>query len=402
MADPMTPPNKLSLMRFAPDIPPRVSSLFPKSQRKTFSQLEQLKENLKRKESQLSVGSAASTMSDFLENRLELIVEVDKHLGDTIKTLKSALQGQAQQDKEIHREIQNCLEKRALDEEIRWTEACSAILTQQFKGRIDGKSNERRDGGEQITWGDKLKTLYKSRKPDEPTRLWCPVLREYAVHPRESRAAHIVPWSLGYENIKHIFGSKSGHETVSDIKNGMIISTVVEKALDLFWIAIIPSKTKSKVQESKTVLMDDSKMDVKLSIGSKFRWRKLMTGTIWATPGKYLDKSILAKLGEHLGDVKMSKKCLSENTFESPIKSDLADTISKDLLVYHANPPLLEGQDDDEGGDIEMEDADNQKEGEDEEEEEGDDEDEEEEQDDEDEEEEEEEDEEEEWGGFAE
>lgn len=61
-------------------------------------------------------------------------------------------------------------------------------------------------------------------------------------------------------------------------------------------------------------------------------------------------------LGEHLGDVQIGKKCLSESTFATPskVKPEDVERVTNDLSVYHAGPKLeVEAAED---RDVEMED----------------------------------------------
>lgn len=88
-------------------------------------------------------------------------------------------------------------------------------------------------------------------------------------------------------------------------------------------------------------------------LGTKGQTEKqiqLMTGEIWASPGNYLNRAILAKLGELLGEVKLSKVFLDAGTFRAPhnITVEEVHLVAKDLMVHVSKVKLVEDQESEE------------------------------------------------------
>ncbi|KAL8730648.1 MAG: hypothetical protein Q9166_003961 [cf. Caloplaca sp. 2 TL-2023] len=385
MANPVTPPNKYSLAGYMPSIPPRLSSRLTKSDQENLLRVQSSESDLKRKVSKISVGSTKSQEAEFLDLRAEQIENADAGLRDTLKALKSL-------DKAIHSDrvedinaaIQDCLEKRArLTAEdlilrsrrariledmsnmsstlgIKWSDAYSTLITQEFRGKVQATKSSRRDDKQQREWSDSLKDMYSSWEfPDRKGGVWCPVMKAYAPV-RYRKAAHIVPWALGVDNITHIFG-EDGYTVVTRYKNGLVLDKDVEKALDRGWIVIIPSSKKSQYDEFKTMLIDEDRRHLEIGKGPQ-TWgikgwaekeQQLVNGTIWATPDHHLQRSILAKLGESLGNITFSNPFLDQSSFSSGgTTEDDAKRVADEAMVNAAKPKLVQGDTTDEDVDM--------------------------------------------------
>ena len=81
------------------------------------------------------------------------------------------------------------------------------------------------------------------------------------------------------------------------------------------------------------------------TLGWEEKKNTLMTGEVWATPGRYLHRSILARLGYRLGDVSIGRKMLDSTTFDDIyVSDDEAETIAKDLSSQNSDPNLIVDQ----------------------------------------------------------
>ena len=218
-----------------------------------------------------------------------------------------------------------------------------------FEIRSDAKHRE---------WKEDLRIHYNSFDSTDNELLWCPIMQRYA--PSGSRtAAHIVPHALGFRNVGFLFGEPdNGFDLLWSVRNGITMASILEKDFDRgdFVLVPVPSDPGSPT-EWKLVLINEKKKkypvgDSELKyedlerplvwknderpgarylyyhfVATILRYQKyekpgwaetrlqLPTGRIWATPGPYLKRSTLKKLGEYLGD-READKTFGEGAFE--------------------------------------------------------------------------------------
>jgi hypothetical protein len=82
-----------------------------------------------------------------------------------------------------------------------------------------------------------LISQYNSEGPNGA--LWCPIARRYH-DPLERPAAYIFPFFLGRDVVKTVFG-KDGVEASKSSRNGLIMSSSLEKRFDMHLITIVPA-----------------------------------------------------------------------------------------------------------------------------------------------------------------
>lgn len=111
------------------------------------------------------------------------------------------------------------------------------------------------------SWKADIIDLYNATDPDNPDKLWCPILHAYA-YSKHIVAAHIVPNALGEHNAQHIFGTPKNpdHGHLYDRGNGILMWDDIEDALDTARIAIGPGNIAdpSAGPELTVILLDRS------------------------------------------------------------------------------------------------------------------------------------------------
>lgn len=215
------------------------------------------------------------------------------------------------------------------------------------------KKQRARDGYDQNQFKTLVRQAYTPAKespeydaPDTGYPMaWCPVTRTWQVL-ADTTVAHIVPYGIGEFNAAYVFGVpvEEGWKTIWDFRNGLILHSAIERALDAAQLVIVPDG-ESK-EGLKTVVLDESIMDKTASLSiPKFRdlhnsalqfktkarphkrylyftclvslYRRLRffvegserdrenleMGKIWGTPGKWMRRSIIKALALEIGDI---------------------------------------------------------------------------------------------------
>lgn len=172
----------------------------------------------------------------------------------------------------------------------------------------------------------------------DPPMLWCPITRAW--HDTLSMTtAHIVPYGIGEINAAYIFGlpTDEGCTAIWSYKNGLLLHSRVEQAMDAAQLTIVPDVDSGEVL--KVVILDDSILEKSPFVGgpkyrdlnntklvfktearllkrylyflcliSLFRRHrfhvegperdqaKLKMGEIWGSPGKWMRCSIIRAL----------------------------------------------------------------------------------------------------------
>ncbi len=272
-------------------------------------------------------------------------------------------------------------------------DAYDALFTNLFQPLERSAQWEKRNRHKQETWKDGLIEYYDLASLHGPDFLWCPILKRYA-ESEDCVAAQFVPHSLGYKNVGYLFGdADEGYSMVWSLRNGMIMTKQLEKAFDEGTFIIVPMDTASddKPQRYKLVLMDEKRRNQTVKtlggpVTTAIRWRDLDNtelefqndkrparrylyyhyittilrharyekhgwaerrltvphGTIWATPGPYLRKSMLKVLAASIGDCEPSRALEAGGTFEGQDdKSEEEERlIAGEALVIRDRPEL--------------------------------------------------------------
>lgn len=98
--------------------------------------------------------------------------------------------------------------------------------------------------------------------------LWCPVLQVYRMSTART-AAHIVPHRLGQTAFELIFGKDSDGENRStwSLRDGMLLSTEIERMFDEGTIVITPRSSAPSDNEFETRVLNRTKRNDRLSAG---------------------------------------------------------------------------------------------------------------------------------------
>ena len=159
------------------------------------------------------------------------------------------------------------------------------------------KRKRGRVGADQTSFRNRLIKAYNTEgskilgtPPEFQTKIWCPVSgREFV--PRDMKAAHIVPYSIGETNAAYLFGSKldEGYDVIWSERNGLMLHYILEKIFYDGRMVIIPDPTDDN-EFISVILSQDLLKDSRLSPAnapySTFHKRRLQFQTA-ARPGKH-------------------------------------------------------------------------------------------------------------------
>jgi hypothetical protein len=223
---------------------------------------------------------------------------------------------------------------------------------------------EPRNPHEHSQWKGGLCHFYSATDPEDEDEddLWCPILKEYATPPYRT-AAHIVPYSIGYDNAGYLFGEPSrGAEFIWSMSNGLIMDYALKIHFDAGDFVLVPILTEhGKPSRWQFILMNDKLRTCKIYVHCRYKeigeldgtelefkndnrpahrflyyhfvstllryiryekpdWAEegvnLPTGKIWATPGPYLRKSMLKALANVIGDCELSQEVFGDGVFD--------------------------------------------------------------------------------------
>ena len=268
----------------APVIPERTSSLLPPKHRSQIAVLRKSNADLKRKVSELSTTSSRNSHTDFLDAKVDELNNEDEQLRLLQDGLRESFQDGklpeaefkslynksfrkraklAAQDVTIRQQRQRILDSLAgsdKDLEPDMALAYAAIVTQQFVEKTKNYG-PKRTGKEQTAWGHQLRAWYGAVNPTDKKSYWCPISKQYA-NRHHFCHAHIVPFSLGYENLEYLFGEpkNTGHDIVWRNENALIMIKGLETAFDKGAFVLVPIPTMpGQPTRWKTVLLDDTR-----------------------------------------------------------------------------------------------------------------------------------------------
>ena len=173
-------------------------------------------------------------------------------------------------------------------------------------------------------------------------KVWCPVTGRM-IMPHAIKAAHIIPHHVGEIQASYLLGKppEEGYKTLWDVQNGLMLHTVVEAALDDAQLVIVAGEKESTF---KCVVLDDESLSKHIEDDLTFRdldgkqlefrtearpgkrnlylncvltilrrrrynvsgWEKdverTLSGSVWATPGEWMRRSVIKALAQEVGD----------------------------------------------------------------------------------------------------
>ena len=246
-----------------------------------------------------------------------------------------------------------------IEDEPDMTAAYANLLPLIWKDREKPAGYEIRDEAKHKSWKKEVRDHYNTWDPETGTLLWCPIVQKYSVSTNRT-AAHIVPHLLGLRNIGIMFGEPDeGYNIVWSLRNGITMASYLEASFDRGDFVIVPAETlEGQPQEYRFLLMNEDYRKYPVGdsetkygdlernlvfknqerpaarylyyhfVSTLLRYQKYektdwaekflntRTGSIWATPGPYLKRSVVRKLGEYVGD-RMAVSEFSGGIFDS-------------------------------------------------------------------------------------
>lgn len=237
--------------------------------------------------------------------------------------------------------------------DVKIGEAYRMAITDHFEDPADAsyKRPRQRSPNDQSSFRNRLLKAYQpesSRAIGEPdaNAIWCPISRR-ELDPLLVKAAHIIPYSIGEANAAYLFGTRldEGHSVIWSAKNGLLLHSYLEKLFDDGRMVIIPDLSEENefmsVILSQDLLRDERPYPALNAPHSTIHKRRLqfqtaarpgkrylyvhtllslfrrkrfdvpgweydapqvLSGQIWATPGKWARKSMLQALALEFGD----------------------------------------------------------------------------------------------------
>ncbi|KAH0562615.1 hypothetical protein GP486_002707 [Trichoglossum hirsutum] len=403
---PSSPPQSYLSTNF--EIPERTSSLAPLYTQQKIQLLRQNHNDLKRKASELSQDSEHLGPAEYLQIRQEQVRNHEQQYQVLFQGLQESFTNNELKKGDFEKLAYDCWRKRArlthedvtisrqrarilrelegghYDEEPDFAAAYAELLTNIWRTHENPAGWEVRDKHEHDQWKGGLRHYYNAYDPKNQSRLWCPILKEYALSNTRT-AAHIVPHSIGYAKAGYLFGERDrGAELIWSMGNGLVMSTVLGKQFDKGDFVLVPITAEdSKPSRWQFVLMNEKLRTYDIDAKTRYekygdldgtelefkndnrpahrflyyhfvstllryvRYEKpgwaekrvsLPTGKVWATPGPYLRKSMLKTLANVIGDVEPSEELFGDGAFDgtdskSPQEEKL---MAQEILVERA------------------------------------------------------------------
>ncbi|KIN00030.1 hypothetical protein OIDMADRAFT_55918 [Oidiodendron maius Zn] len=210
------------------------------------------------------------------------------------------------------------------------------------------------------------------------------------------KCAHIVPKSLESDELAYLFGVREA--VLSEPRNGITLTRVIEGGLDNGWIVLVPDKVKTGENAVwRCILVDQSIATNMITAGTKWgdldgRELKFLTpnqparrylylryvitflhqqklgnmawvdrvdarGYLWATPGPYLRKSMLLTLARRISDTFLPE-AFYDSTFTIADGSPQRSPEDEDDLAMGLDYKMRDALTSDGGDDCECEDSD--------------------------------------------
>lgn len=269
----------------------------------------------------------------------------------------------------VLRNIQGLISQHSKDEE-----KAGQKIARLFFNILAHKSVDRE--AEQRMFRKDLIGHYECQPGGWKTNMWCPISKQWYRH-KEMKAAHLVPFKLGYQTMGDLFGEETrGHELMWSMGNGLIMHRSLEEAYDEHAFCLVPIEKPGQPDGWKFVFIDEERRHDGLNLiqtwdyvdGTEleFRndqrpsrrflyfhyvfciyramqertkgWQKVRERSgnrqLWATPGPYLRTSMLKKLAEVIGDeVELPEELLvdGEMTEVKPLEEETEALDAKDL-----------------------------------------------------------------------
>ncbi|OAL64540.1 hypothetical protein A7C99_3974 [Trichophyton rubrum] len=196
---------------------------------------------------------------------------------------------------------------------------------------------------------------------------------------KEVRAAHLVPKSLDEISVAHLFGA--GAVTIDDPRNSLMLEKNIEMAMNMGNVVVVPVKAPSAADETiqwKLVVTDPALLKHFLHgktltfLGNNrptrryLYFRYVMTylmlknqgrldwvqevetrKCMWATPGKYLRRSMLINLARRVSDHYLPEVFYKSTTFDGDNSTTNVDETEDTLAINLANSMLTSKEGDD-------------------------------------------------------
>ncbi|KAL3424899.1 hypothetical protein PVAG01_04180 [Phlyctema vagabunda] len=259
--------------------------------------------------------------------------------------------------------------------------------------------NNKPRGNEQKNFRNRLIKHYGcQREVDGLQQIWCPVMRYFA-SAADMKAAHIVPYRLGYETMGDIFNG-DGKAMMWSLGNGLMMSSKMEKLFDRHIFCLLPVKKTGEEDGWKLVLVNEQYRQEPVTpscvlndydgkelvfcndarpqkrflylhyfvcIHKAMRekqkgWENLQrnarSNLIWATPGPYLRASMLKKLALTIGEVEFASELVIGCDLGIPnLPSEAEDIGLKGLVSALAGSQKEDDREEDEDNDDDDDDA---------------------------------------------
>jgi len=133
-------------------------------------------------------------------------------------------------------------------DESEMTESLTLQMYNILRGKPPGRD------GEQVQWRMDLYNHYGSQ-PQPHGPVWCPISKSSAPY-KEIKAAHLVPYKIGYETMGHLFDG-DGYSLMWSMGNGLPMRKQFERHFDNYDFCILPRESPGKPDEFQLVLMNE-------------------------------------------------------------------------------------------------------------------------------------------------
>ncbi|EEQ27458.1 hypothetical protein McanMca71_006359 [Microsporum canis] len=379
-------------------LPQEIESLLVQDQRATLA------ESRKRMR-QASSASLASTSSDFLAVKIDALVSEVNHIEDCKTAIhglshlrrlpplvaSERLKSLALASTPLNDEIRVIKRQRRLIQEDmeeampRYKDLESAYIDAMVSKVATASGNQSKYKFKANKFRVAVEEFYEASKmegADEFKKLaHCHVLGWFLS--KDVRAAHLVPKSLDECSVAHLFGA--GTITIDDPRNSLMLHQHIEMAMDKGSIVIVPLKAPEAREMVKwKVLVTDPTL-LNHIILPKVKWKDIHGKTLtflghnrpakrylyfryvmtylmlknkgrldwaqevetgkcmWATPGKYLRRSMLVNLARRVSDHYLPEVFYNTTTFDvsdngtdaQETEDSLAIILANNMLTHH-------------------------------------------------------------------
>ena len=285
-------------------VPARTHSLLAPTRRQASRNLSEISQRLRYRDSNVSIRSASSNSTagttgsskslEFLHGRQELLTALNKEWLNVEEGLIEALQALTIDEKTFKEELSRVKKHRfrIISEQIQlsrnvtqmegrlegrnepdWPAAYMELLVKTFKDDLQHKCHpiDQRDSKEHVPWKHAVRLYYNSLNHENKELVWCAILQKY-YHSITMKTAHIVPHSIGYENVGHIFGDKTrGYNDMWAVGNGLPMLSNLETTFDMGMWTLVGERRQGQPTEYRFTIVDQSLFEIKGVAGIDYR-----------------------------------------------------------------------------------------------------------------------------------